>query len=100
MGADNSPFEIGCQELKSIAVLAGEDVGETRSIELVGDVEGNCDMTDARYVVGEDFVDHRWAQIGRPDTEVGAEPLITHNLGILIKRRNRSDARKYIFEPT
>ena len=94
MGADNSPLEIGCEKLKGIVVLAGEDISEAWGIELGRDVEGDCDTTDARHVVCEDFVDHRWAQIGWPDTEVGTEPLITDDLGILVERRKWSYARK------
>ena len=100
MGADNSPLEIGCEELKGIAVLACEGIGETWGIELSRDIEENCDTTDARHVVCEDFVDHRWAQIGWPDTEVGTKPLITDDLGILVKRRNRSNAGENILEPS
>ncbi len=60
LGADNATLEIGCQELKGIAVLAGEDVSETWGIELGGDVERDSDPTDARHLVCEDFVDDGW----------------------------------------
>ena len=99
LGADNATLEIGCQELKGIVVLAGEDVSETWGIELGGYVEWDVGPTDAGHVVCEDFVDHRWAQIRGPDTKVCAEPLITDDLGILVERRKWSDTRKYIFEP-
>ncbi len=48
---------------------------------------------------GDDFVDHRRAQIGRPYAEVGAKPFVAGDLQSLVQRSDGTNDWEYVLEP-